>query len=344
MERVGRVPAWLYQRYRSLWDRLVPAAGMAGLFWWLAQATGVLSPEWRLFIAGGILIAGLFASLVGYVAFVAALAYPLYTISIYVAALAITALTLPAFFLTRHLSAVVLALSVPAFSMGRLGPAVPLLAGLWWAEGGGAGVGVGSALWLKLCAGMCGADPDFVRLGGTPLVMERVVERFGAANSLQTLVWLVQPLAPDSRTLLLHILQVMGWGLAGYAAGLMRQRMSRMARPTVGLMAALGAGLLGLNAGVILLPLALGLDVVASVPTLFLVECLGSALLVMGLYALRRYLMRPVLDRPAEAPLDVATSEPGGVVEPPPSRRPALGFNPRPRDEEHADIIMIDLD
>lgn len=344
MGRVGRVPAWLYQRYRAVWDRLLPAAGMAALFWWVARTTGVFSQEWQWFIAGGILIAGLFASLAGYIAFILALAYPLYSISIYVAALAVTVLTLPAFFLTQHLGAVVLALTVPAFSVGRLGSAVPLLAGLWWAEWGGTWVGLGSALWLKFFAGMCGADPDFVHLGGVSLAGERLVERFSAANSLQTLVWLVQPLAPDSRTLLLHILQMMGWGLAGYGLGLIRQRMGRMARPNVGLMAAVGAGLLGLNLGVMVLPLALGLDVVTSVPVHFLVECLGSGLLVMGVYVLRRYLMRPVLSRPFEARLDTSEPAPGTAREPAQGHQPAIGITPRPRDEEHTDIIMIDLD
>lgn len=346
MERIGLVPAWFYQRYRSFFDRLLPSLGMASLFVLTAQATGAFSREWRLFIASGVLVAGLVTPIAGYVLFILALAYPLYSISIYIAALALAVLILFAFFLTRHLTPIVLVLAIPLLAPFRVALVIPLLAGLWWAEWGGVLAGLGSALWLKIFSGMCGATPDLAQLGGQPLATHRLIARFHTANSLQTLLWLAEPwlgAPPDSQVLLLHILEVLGWGLAGYGVGLMRRRVEGMPRPTVGILASISAGLLGVWLGSLIVPMALGLREASALPIPYLSECCWSGLIAMGLYGLSRYLTRPVVvPTPSQIEPQIEPYRP--TVRPTPESAPRSWVRPQPRGEEQTDIIMIDLD
>ena len=336
-------PAWLYQRYHVFFDRLAPALGIAWLFVLTNRATGAFPGEWLWFIAGSILVAGLAAPLAGYVLFVLALAYPLYSISIYVAALALTILIVLSFFVTRHFAAIVLILTIPLLSTCRIAPLVPLLAGLWWAEWGGVLVGMGGALWLKTFAGMCGATPDLVHLGGQVLASQRLVDRFHTVNSLQTLLQLSEPLAPDPQTLLLHVLEILGWGLAGYGVGLMRRRMESTQRPIIGLLASISAGMLGLWFGSILAPVALGLreasDTPISVLLDFLVQSISGGVLTLVLYGGARYLVRPVVLPIRSRPESYRPS---------PTPEPVKQSWARPQsvanEEEPTDIIMIDLD
>ncbi len=354
MERFQGAPARLYQRYRTFFDRLIPALGLVLMFVLVERITGVFPLEWRVFIAGGVLVGSLVAPIAGYVVFVLALAYPLYSISIYVAALALAALALLAFAAARNLAAVVLMVCVPLLVPYRATVAVPLLAGLWWAEWGGVLVGLGSALWLKLFVGACGAAPDLIRLGDQPLAVGGFITRFHTANSLQTLLWLADPLAPTSQALLLHILEILGWGLAGYVTGLVGRRMEGMPRPSVGLLASVSAGLLGLWGGSVLLPLILDLRTAEVRFTFllsgFLIECVWGGIIAVGVYGLSRYFTRPTV-RPIPS-----RSEPS--LSPPPSSSGAEGAErasslksmsqswsqPRTREDDPTDIIMIDLD
>jgi hypothetical protein len=335
------IPSWLYQRYRVFFDRLVPALVMAFLFVLTDQTTGAFSREWHWAIAGGILGAGLAAPIAGYIAFVLALAYPLYSISIYIAALALSVLILMAFLTPRHLTPLMFALTVPLLASCRIAVMVPLLAGLWWAEWGGVLIGVGSALWLKVFAGMCGITPDLTQLGGQTLATQHLVDRFHVANSLQTLLWLAEPLAPDSRTLLLNILEVTGWGLAGYGVGLVGRRLNGMSRPRLGLFAGVSAGLLGIGLGSLALPVILDLRArsALSISHLsgFLLECVAGSTVAVALWAVSRHLARPAvvhthsqteLYRPKRTPT--------------PSPQPLA--RPQAREDEPTDIIMIDLD
>ena len=336
---ISLIPARLYQRYRSLCDRLPLALGMAGLFTLTAQATGVFPEDWRIFIAASLLIAGLIIPMAGYVFFVLALALPLYSISIYIAALSLAILILPIFFLNRHLAAVVLILAAPILSQHRIALMIPFLAGMWWFEWGGVLAGLGGAAWLKIFAGMCRVTSDLTQLSGQPLAADQLIARFHGANSLQTLLWSVQPLASDSQTLLLHILQILAWGLAGYGVGLVRRRIDSMQRPGVGLVAGISAGLLGFGVGSVGIPLALDLLEVSDVHLSFLMECSWNGAGAMGAYAVHRSLARPAV-----------TPSPNRIDPYRPPIRPALEPDPNPvvrpqsRDEEQMDIIMIDLD
>lgn len=344
MDRLRVMPAWLYQRYRSFFDRLVPSLGMALLFVLVDQAIGVFPNDWLWFIAGGIIVTGLIAPVVGYILFVFALAYPLYSISIYLAALALSILILLSFFATRYFAALVLFLAVPLLVAFRITWAVPLFAGLWWAEWGGAVVGISGAFWLKIFVGMCGATPDFVRLSEQTLRVDWLIDRFHTSNSLQTLLWLTEPLTPDSQTLLLHILEILGWGLTGYGVGLMRRRMEGMSRRSLGLVASIVVGLLGLGVGSLALPMALGLRQASDLPISllmnFLIECGKGSVIVMGLYGISRYLARPAV---LPVPSRVEAHRSSAQTTPEPAPQPWVRHRPDV-EEEPTDIIMIDLD
>lgn len=339
MNKILTLPPRLYQRCRPFCDRLPPALGMAGMFLLTAQATGVFTYEWRAFIAVGVLSAGLVAPVAGYLLFVLALALPLYSISIYVAALALAFLLPPLFFPQRYIAAVLLVLAAPLLSQCRLALLIPFLGGLWWAEWGGALMGLGAALWLKIFAGMCGAAPDLLLLGGQPLPVDLLLSRFQTANSLQTLLWIAGPFTSDAQGLLLSLLQILAWGLAGYGIGLMHDRMKGARRPALVLLAGLSAGLLGLAAGSLAAPLALGLLRPVDIPVPFLIECGWAGLAVIGIYVLFSYLTRPALaSPPGRVELYRPPARPTVRPEPLPVARP------QPQDEEQTDIIMIDLD
>lgn len=339
VNRISLIPALFYQRYRPLWDRLPFALGMAGLFTLIAQATAVFPVDWRTFIAVSVLIAGLVKPIAGYVFFVLALTLPLRSISIYIAALALALLILPIFFLNRHLTAVVLILVAPILSQHRIALMIPFLAGMWWFEWGGVLAGLGSAAWLKIFAGMCGIVPDLAQLSGRPLPAGQLIARFHEADSLQTLLWLVQPLTSDSQALLLHTLQILAWGLTGYGVGLVRRRIDGMRRPGVGLVASVGAGLVGLGVGSVGIPLALDLLELSDAHLSFLMECVWNGAAAMAVYAAYGSLARPAV-----------TPSPNRIDPYRPPTRPALDSDPalvarpRPRDEEQTGIIMIDLD
>lgn len=345
MDRIRVMPAWLYQRYRSFFDRLVPSLGMSFLFVLVNQATGVFSRDWLWFIACGITVTGLIAPVAGYILFVLALVYPLYSISIYLAALALSILVLLAFFVTHHFAALVLVLALPLLVVFRVTWAVPLLAGLWWAEWGGVLVGMIGAFWLKIFAGMCGATPDLIQLSGQMLATSQLIDRFHTANSLQTLLWLTEPLASDSQTLLLHIIEILGWGLAGYGVGLMRRRMEGMSRRNLGLLASIVVGFLGLGIGSLVLPIALGLREASDWPISllldFLLECGCSAVIVIGLYGISRYLARPAVIS-VRSRINARRSSIRPTPEPAP--QPRVHPQPRVEEDEPTDIIMIDLD
>ncbi len=373
LRRMKILPAWVYQRYRPFFDRLFPALGLTMMFVLTDTTVGGFPDEWRAFIAAVITIGTLAAPPAGYALFVIALAYPLYAISIYVAALAISILLLGGLLFHRSIAAVVLVLVVPLLATAQLAPLVPFLAGLWWAEEGGALAGATTALWLKLFAGMCNTSPDLTRLGGQPWDTTWLVTRFRSANSYQTVAWIVQPLAPDPQTLLLHILEILGWGLAGYGVGIVARQIANRPRPGWRLVVSVVVGLLGLALGSLALPIALGLRsgsvVSISILFAFLVQCSWNGVVAIGVYALARYLAQPIVvpaplfgSRPDRSPVRSpvrsqreADISPGRAISEETGKRSVL--SPRPavpfrgadravniEDDEPDDIIMLDLD
>jgi hypothetical protein len=292
---------------------------------------GVLPPQLPVAVAALILVAGLFKPLVAFLLLIAAVAYPLYLISIYVMALAVAVLVLAVPLLAARadrgaLPLVLLVLSAPVLAPFHLTPALPLLAGLWWGRTSGAVAGGLAALWLKVCAGMSGTWPDLWDLNGWRMPFGALYERFHGANSLQTVLRIVQPLAgsvgagwrveavlPGARpvqpgmALLFHALQVLGWAAAGYVVGALLDliRMQRVAFDGDGAASGGGASALSLGPGVLLIwagyaavPSWLRVGVVRWFdPPWLPAQVLWAAGVVWCLDGLLRYLQRPVLDR-----------------------------------------------
>ncbi len=330
----------LYQRFRSFWDRAVPAAGLALLLWAVAEATGTFPSEWRLFFAGALFLIGVGWPAVAYVTFTFLVAVPLYRISIYMAAIVLAVLILSSHWAMRHLGATVLTLAAPAFLPWHLEASLPFLAGLWWGEVGGALVGGLAAVWLKLLAGMAHQPLDLVRLSGWTPTGEPIVSRFSAYNSLQTLVELFGPFAHTSRLLLFHVLQVLLWAAVGYGVGWLARRTwsDRWRGWSPVLSVAPSAAALGL--GYIILPRLLNLSekVIIFLPRT-LVAGLSASWLVAAMARefylyLRRPLRRPP---PRRAPAPARPTGPP-AVEWEPTRRP------RPASDTDEDVIMLEID
>jgi hypothetical protein len=334
-----RFPAWVYQRQRALWDRAILAGGWTWLYWlcsgveaWLrlsaergaGDAVALLPEQWRIVMAALVFVLGMWRPVAGYVAFIVAVAYPLYLVSVYVMALALAVLILLAPVMALYadrgvLYLAALVLLTVALAPLHLAPLVPLLAGLWW-QGAGSWIGGGvAALWLKVCAAVSGHSVDLWSLFGWAMHPELVYERFHAANSMQTVAFLLQPfgirLAAWVRGagletewelgvspgvyVLFNLLQVCAWAAAAFAVSAVLDRLSERwaGKGRAGLRAVLSVlpGLLLIWAGFVALPTWLGVEGPRWLdPPWLLVQIGWLGLAAWGLDGLLRYLNRPV--------------------------------------------------
>lgn len=307
------LPSWIYQRHQRFWDRAVLAAGWALLYTLCDASIGAFPSQWRVVLAAFIFVGGLCRPVVAYVAFVAAVAYPLYLVSIYVMALALAALVLSALAIAVYaergaLSLALWILCAPLLAPVNLTPLLPLLAGLWWGGLGGAIGGGLAALWLKVCAGMSGYSPGLWPINGWTMTLDPLYERFHAANSLQTLVRLAGPLGAGTGTVaLFNLLQVFAWAAAGYVVGSMldtlhARRAGRasgwlVARSGASTLAALslGPGLLLVWVGYVVLPSWLQIEGPRWFDPLWLpAQVVWAGFVAWCLDGILRYLQQPV--------------------------------------------------
>ena len=282
--------------------------------------------EWRLVLAALILTLGMWKPVAGYAAFIVAVAYPLYLVSIYLMALALALLILllPVMALYSEQGVLFMALLVcltPLLARVHLAPLVPLLIGLWW-EGAGSWIGGGlAALWLKVAAGMSGHPVDLWQINGWTMSAGPIYERFHASNSLQTVVRVLEPLglrigrvplargielgaevsypAPPGMFTLYNLLQVLVWAAAAWtiSAALDRLQARGMGRGRGwGLSAlSLGPGLLLIWAGYVAVPWWLRIDGPGWLEPRWLpAHVVWVGLVAWGLDGLLRALHRPV--------------------------------------------------
>ncbi len=351
----------LYQRFQAFWDRAVPSAGLALLLWASAEATRAYPSEWRVFLAALLFVIGLRWPAFAYVAFTFFISFPLYRISIYLAAIVLAVLVLSSHWAMRNLGATVLVLATPALLPFHLEAGVPLLAGLWWGEWAGALAGGLAALWLKLLAGMAGlrgAQLDLVQLSGWTPTGGNIIHRFGAFNSLQTLFELVNPFADTSETLLLHVLQVFVWAVAGYATGwLARRAWTDRQRAWAPLLSVLPAVFI-LEASYTLLPGLLNRleKVIINTPGELTAWLFVSGLAAAGVRMFFLYLQRPLV-QPARrrirraGSLRQTTNTPGeqsGRQPETDAAQPTFDWKPpnraRPTSDKDEDVIMLEID
>ncbi len=345
MSALVRLPHGLMRRYLSFLERLLVAAGLSGLVYGLMSALPVYPTNWDLVILAAIFVVALWSPAAAYFIAVAAAAYPLYTLSLYVAVLFLAIALLGQRIFIHNLGGLVLVLAAPWLAQYHLAWAVPLLGGLWWGMAGGAWMGGLAALWGQAVAGMAGLDPDWLALLGTSPTMAGVAQRFGEANSLETLKLLLEPLAPNATLLLYHLLQVIAWatvgGLVGFLAG--RKWMSNR-RPwgTILTGVAGAAALLGVHAGLGLWLEQYSQATLSSLWPMLVATAVVVGVVVGALEGLRNFLEHPLPPRRRVKPSrrrPRQATEPERAPLPVPSQLPAW----EPADEAE-DLIMLELD
>ena len=335
---IARAPSWVYQRYSQIWRRALLAAGWA-LLYVLVDASvagyeglaGTPFPiQWRVVLAACIFIGGLWKPVVAYAIFSAAVAYPLYLISIYIMALAVAVLLLSAPLTVRYLPLALAIVGMPVLAPLHLTPVVPLLVGLWSSELSLGGWGtVGSivagglcALWLKICAGMASYSLDLWHINGWTMKVGPIYERFHAANSLETLIRLVEPLSisPESSSstaLLFHLLQVLAWVGAAYVTGVIRnvllvRKMGRAGRGSVWTtMLSLVPGVVVIWAGYVIVPTWLKMPGLRWYDPLWLpAQVVLAGSVALGIDGLMRYLQQPLYARARSVRVAVPSAVP----------------------------------
>jgi hypothetical protein len=363
------LPAWIYQRHQPIWDRIVLAGGWSGLYvfysgvepWVRAHGPAdvpVFPPQWRVVLAALVFLLFLWKPVAGYAAFIVAIAYPLYLVSLYVMALALAVLILLAPVMAIYedrgiLFLVLLVLLTPVLASVHLAPLVPLLVGLWW-EGAGSWIGGGAAaLWLKLCVGVTGGAVDLWQANGWTMTVGPLYERFHTANSLQTVLRVLQPLgvrlgrvplaqgielgaeasypAPAGIYILYNTVQVLTWAAAAYVVSAVLDRLyaRRVGRIGGWILSALSLvpGLLLIWAGYVALAYWLRIDGPGWFdPPRLPAQLLWVGLVAWGLDGLLHYLHRPVSPEgwstrstPARrSPSSVERQDAGGAFPEPP--------------------------
>ena len=217
--QVFRGPHSLYRRYQPFIESTIVAIGLASLIMLALSSLPVYPYNWVIVIGVAIAIAALRWPLVAYFIAVAVMVYPIYTINLYLAVLFVAIMALAHRPLSHYLGATVLVLATPVLAEYHLHWLVPILCGLWWGGMAGAWIGGLAAIWGKFLGGMAGLNMDWLVLAGQSLDTQTIISRFQDANSLETLLLLVEPFAGDSSVILYNLLQVLGWAIAGGFVG-----------------------------------------------------------------------------------------------------------------------------
>ncbi len=335
------------RRNLALAERFVAAAGLALLLYALMRTVVVYPLYWDATLAAAIFFLTLVSPVAGYFAAVAAAAYPLCYVSLYLAVLFLAIAVLGQHMFINNLGATLLTFSSPLLGAVYLAWGIPLLGGLWWGAAGGALMGVCAALWGQVAAGMAGHSPDWMSLYGVLPVLAYLPEKFAQANSLEALYLLFLPLMPDSTYLLYCLLQAAVWAFVGWAAGMLSEKeWAVYRRPRSGMIIALvgSAALALLHIGLSLwlkIPPPPGVEYALGMTTLC--SALAVMLLEWGADFLEHPLPLPGAERPAR-PIQIesapAPQNPAPETEQIPPERPRES----PADDEEEDLIMLELD
>jgi len=287
--------------------------------------------QWRIFLAACVFVGGMWRPVVGYALFVAAIAYPLYLISVYVMALALAVLILSAPLVAGHLPLALMVIGAPLVAPIHLTPALPFLFGLlscatspgeWRRASGTISAGL-CALWLKLCAGMAGYTTDLWYINGWSPEIALVYGRFHAANSLQTLVQLVEPLmvgvdGSAATVLLFNLLQVCAWACAAYLVSAVRdvllaRKLGSAGRGSAWLsVLSLVPGVVAVWAGYVVVPSWLQVPGPRLLDPLWLpAQVVLAAAVAIGVDGLLRYLHQPLFVRQRSVRVAVPSASAG---------------------------------
>jgi hypothetical protein len=303
-----RGPHNLYRRYQALLESTVSSVGLAALVVLVLLNLSVYPENWVLVIGGAIAILGVRWPLVAYIITVVVMVYPIYTINLYLAVLFVAMSALFQRLVVHYMGAAVLILGVPILAKYHLHWLVPILAGLWWGGTYGAWVGALAALWGKILGGMAGLNMDWLSLAGQAPDSQAIAARFNEANSLQTLLLLVEPFAATSGVVLYNLLQIIGWAVAaGFVGSLAGRKWVKYRTPWSVLVVTAGGGM-------ILLATHLGLpywlrETVTDTTMAALQDPTGPlfSLIVVIIVGTIVYSLREALDLPVAPPHNVWT-------------------------------------
>jgi hypothetical protein len=243
--RAFRGPHTLYRRYQALLESTVAATGLAVLVVLALLRVPIYPDNWVLVLGIGIAVLGIRWPLAAYVVAVAVMVFPVFTINFYLMVLFVGISALSQRVFVHYLGAAVLILGTPVLAEYHLHWLVPILAGLWWGGSRGAWVAVLAAMWGKILGGMAGMNIDWLTMAGHAPDIQVMETRFHDANSLQTLLLLVEPFAATSGVILYNLLQVIGWGVAaGFVGSLAGRKWVKYRAPWSILVLTAGGGLI----------------------------------------------------------------------------------------------------
>ena len=295
-----RGPHNLYRRYQGIFERILTASALAVLVTLIQLYILPVYPEnWVLVTGVTIAILGIRWPLLAYIVAVAAMIYPLYLINLYLAVLFVAVSALGQRTFVHYMGATVLVLATPLLAEYHLHWLVPILGGLWWGGATGAWIGALAAFWGKFLGSMAGQEIDWLLLAGHSINSEAIVTRFQDANSLETLVLLIEPFALTATVLLYNLLQIIGWMVAGaFVGSLAGRKWVKYRAPWSILVITAGGGLIML-ATHLALPYWLSEAVTAQTEQVLL-EPAGMlfSLLIVIIVGTTVYTLREMLDLP----------------------------------------------
>jgi len=298
-----RGPHNLYRRYQASLESTLTAAGLGALIGLTLFNLAVYPNNWIWVIGVAIAVAGIRWPLIAYMMAVAVTVYPIYIINLYLAVLFVAISVLGHRLFVHYLGGVVLILATPLLAKYHLHWLAPILAGLWWGGVSGAWIGALAAIWGKIVGGMAGMNIDWLVMAGQTPEAAAIMIRFQEANSLETLLLLVEPFAATSSVVLYNLLQILGWATtAGFVGSLAHRKWVKYHIPWSVLVLTAGGGLimLGTHLG---LPYWLQ-EAVTQEAALALQDRSGPlfSLIVVIVVGTTLYSLRELLDLPVAPP------------------------------------------
>lgn len=240
-----RGPHNLYRRYQAIIEQAATAFGLALVVTMTLTSFQIYPENWVLVIGTAITLLGIRWPTVAFMISVGVITYPLFLINFYLAVLFLAISALGHRVFVHYLGATVLTLATPLLAEYHLHWLVPVLVGLWWGGTTGAWVGGLACLWGKIVAGIAGVNIDWLEIAGQTPNVQVIITRFENANSLETLLLLVEPFAADPDVVLYNLLQIIGWATAaGFVGSLAWRKWVKYRTPWSILLVTTGGGLI----------------------------------------------------------------------------------------------------
>ena len=219
-----QIPHSLYKRYQENIDNTFIAVAFGLLVAAVLSSLPVYPANWVPVLVVSVIFVGLRWHWVAYSLATLIIAYPLYTISLYITILFIAFAILLQRPLSHYMGAAVLIMATPWLAKYNLHWVVPILVGLWWGAANGFWLAGLAALWGKMVGGMAGLDIDWLSMAGASPQITGIIQRFHGLGATETLLKLIEPFSPNSTLLLYHLLQIILWASIAAIMGTISDR------------------------------------------------------------------------------------------------------------------------